>query len=76
MLYVIATRKPLFFFLKFKKTWVKNLVATDALSLQCLRSETCQVLRVVSVVKINCLIMLKLSAFPKQWSPYQVMCLS
>jgi formate-dependent nitrite reductase membrane component NrfD len=50
MLYVIATRKPLLFlflflffiFEKFIKTWVKNWVATDAPSLQCLRSKTPQ----------------------------------
>jgi len=55
---------------------VQKWVTTAAPSLQCLRSKTCQVLRVVSLVKINCLIMLKLNAFPKQWSPYQVTCLS
>ena len=55
---------------------VQNWVTTDTPSLQCLRSKTCQVLRVLSVVKINCLIMLKLSAFPKQWFSYQVTYLS
>jgi hypothetical protein len=38
---------------------VQNGVTTVAPSLQCLRSQTCQVLRVVSVVKINRLILPK-----------------
>jgi len=53
MLYVIVTHKALllfiylfvfylFIFEKFIKTWVKNWVATDAPSLQCLRSKTPQ----------------------------------
>jgi len=54
---------------------VQNWVTIVAPSLQCLRSKTCQALRVVSVVKINRLILLNLTAFPKQWSPYQMTCL-
>ena len=54
---------------------VQNWVTTVVPSLQCLRSKTCQALRVVSVVKINRLILLNLTAFPKQWSPYQMTCL-
>jgi len=54
---------------------VQNWVTVVAPSLQCLRSKTCQALRVVSVVKINRLILLNLTAFPKQWSPYQMTCL-
>jgi hypothetical protein len=48
---------------------VQNWVTTVAPSLQCLRSKTCQALRVVSVVKINHLILLNLTAFPKQLLP-------
>jgi len=54
---------------------VQNWVTTVAPSLQCLRSKTCQALRVVSVVKINHLILLNLIAFPKQWSSYKMTCL-
>jgi hypothetical protein len=54
---------------------VQNWVTTVVPSLQCLRSKTCQALRVVSVVKINHLILLNLTSIPKQWSPYQMTCL-
>jgi len=52
---------------------VQKWVTTVAPLYNTYKAKTCQVLNVVSVVKINYLIMLKLCAFPKQWSPYQVL---